>query len=249
MGSGLVTQMMEKTSLTDKVHRARHPKDHVPKVIVVEGNVGAGKSTTLDLIQTLSSDVVIMHEPFDVWTSLAAPDGEHINMLENFYDDPAKFSMLFQVLVQSSYSRAFFQAYELAEQNKARYLVVERSFPASQQIFTAVIRQKKQMSDAEFAILEHSMATAAQINPKLFECDHLIYLKCPAEVCMDRKIARSRPEEMAAVTIGYLLQLEEAYERWFARGFSPLNAHKTTIINTDCSMSALKDSLQYSIRL
>lgn len=105
------------------------------------------------------------------------------------------------------------------------------------------------MSAAEYAILEHSMQTAELVNPRLFTCDHLLYLKCPAEMCMNRKILRSRPEEMASVTIGYLLQLEEAYERWFARGFGPLNVKKTTIINTDCSLPALKDSLQNAIRL
>jgi hypothetical protein len=66
----------------------------------VEGNIGAGKSTYLDMVK-MTNDVASIHEmievvqePVDMWQDLS---GE--NLLELFYKDPERYAFTFQQYV------------------------------------------------------------------------------------------------------------------------------------------------------
>lgn len=63
--------------------------------IVVEGNIGSGKSTFLNSFSSLP-DITIMPEPVNRWTNLG---GKH-NLLELIYKDPLRWNMAFQSYVQ-----------------------------------------------------------------------------------------------------------------------------------------------------
>ncbi|OQR74215.1 deoxynucleoside kinase-like [Tropilaelaps mercedesae] len=63
--------------------------------IVVEGNIGSGKSTFLNSFSGLS-DITILTEPVNRWKNLG---GKH-NLLELIYKDPLRWNMAFQSYVQ-----------------------------------------------------------------------------------------------------------------------------------------------------
>ena len=58
--------------------------------IIVEGNIGAGKSTFLKLLSS-ALDIQPVFEPHDKWQNIG---GE--NLLENFYQDTQRWAYSFQ---------------------------------------------------------------------------------------------------------------------------------------------------------
>ncbi len=74
--------------------------EHPPRItLAVEGNISAGKSTFLDIIQNMDAGrelVDIVPEPVDQWQSIGA---EHFNILDAFYKDPKRYAYTFQNFV------------------------------------------------------------------------------------------------------------------------------------------------------
>ncbi len=60
------------------------------KSFLVEGNIGAGKSTFLKIISQYL-DIQIIYEPHQKWQNVAGH-----NLLEQFYKDPKRWAYTFQ---------------------------------------------------------------------------------------------------------------------------------------------------------
>ena len=58
-----------------------------PKLVVVDGNIGAGKSTVLKGIKALHPEFYCVSEPLDLFTKFTKLDGGVINPLDVFYED------------------------------------------------------------------------------------------------------------------------------------------------------------------
>ncbi len=68
-----------------------------PYTIVVEGNIGSGKTTFLDKFRDDGDNdrVLVLSEPVDRWRNVQGH-----NLLDLMYADPARWSLLFQTYVQ-----------------------------------------------------------------------------------------------------------------------------------------------------
>ncbi len=66
-----------------------------PYTIVVEGNIGSGKTTFLEKFLDRPSVVEVLPEPVDKWRSVHGH-----NLLDMMYGDPKRWSFLFQNYVQ-----------------------------------------------------------------------------------------------------------------------------------------------------
>ena len=55
------------------------------RIYSIEGNIGAGKTTILKLIGKTFDDVEFVEEPVSQWQNLGG-----MNLLEKFYEDPAR---------------------------------------------------------------------------------------------------------------------------------------------------------------
>ncbi len=90
-----------------------------PYTIVVEGNIGSGKTTFLEKFRDRSSYVEIFSEPVDKWR-----DVHGHNLLDMLYSDPARWSLLFQTYVQltmlQQHSRATDKPVKLMERSLLR---------------------------------------------------------------------------------------------------------------------------------
>ena len=68
----------------------------------VEGNIGAGKSTYLDMVKSVNDHatvhemVEVVPEPVDMWQDVA---GSGENLLQLFYQDPKRYAFTFQQYV------------------------------------------------------------------------------------------------------------------------------------------------------
>ena len=65
-----------------------------PKIIFVEGNIGTGKTTFLNLVQEHVDNVQCILEPVDKWTGLSDSSGK--NILHYFYENMEKYTYSFQ---------------------------------------------------------------------------------------------------------------------------------------------------------
>lgn len=69
---------------------------HIWQQLVVEGNIGSGKSTFLKFLsQTLPNTINVFYEPVEQWRNL---NGH--NLFELMYRDPSRWSFAFQTYVQ-----------------------------------------------------------------------------------------------------------------------------------------------------
>ena len=68
--------------------------DKRPFTVLVEGNIGSGKTTFLQQFQDLK-DVALVEEPVSKWQNCGGN-----NLMALMYSDPARWSMTFQSYVQ-----------------------------------------------------------------------------------------------------------------------------------------------------
>lgn len=68
--------------------------NHSPKTIIVEGNIGAGKTTFLKPFMN-QPNIEVVPEPVEKWRNMKGH-----NLLDLFYQNPQRNSMLLQTYVQ-----------------------------------------------------------------------------------------------------------------------------------------------------
>lgn len=60
----------------------------------IEGNIGCGKSTFLELLRQRIPEAKWIEEPVQEWQNLG---GKNINMLEKYYTEPKRWGFTFQI--------------------------------------------------------------------------------------------------------------------------------------------------------
>eukprot|EP00878_Enallax_costatus_P013182 GHUV01013779.1.p1 GENE.GHUV01013779.1~~GHUV01013779.1.p1 ORF type:complete len:438 (+),score=151.09 GHUV01013779.1:893-2206(+) len=182
----------------------------------VEGNISAGKSTFLGYItegnEELQHELGVVHEPVEKWQQVPTIEGDTLNLLDQFYNDPKKYAYAFQNYV--------FMSRVLQERNSASMpkpvRVMERSVFSDRMVFVRAVRESGWMGDVELAVYD------SWFNPILEQSPHLrphgfIYLKCDPSTCMDRLKLRGRHEE-DSISIDYLEGLHAKHEDWLGAG-------------------------------
>ena len=69
------------------------------KIISIEGNIGAGKSTILNYLKEHYANhelITFVEEPVDMWGDIKGDDNEDI--LTKFYKNPKEYAFSFQVM-------------------------------------------------------------------------------------------------------------------------------------------------------
>ena len=123
-----------------------------PRIITIEGNIGAGKSTLVDILKNKyadRTDVMFLQEPVDVWTKISQ-DGK--NVLELFYSDQKKYSFAFQVLAYTTRLHMIEKAVEEATRTGIRVIVMERSLEADRNIFAKMLHDDGLIEDCMYQI-------------------------------------------------------------------------------------------------
>jgi deoxyadenosine/deoxycytidine kinase len=179
-----------------------HTQKNIP-MIMIEGNVGVGKSTFLSYLKK-HLDADIIYEPNELWQNL---DGH--NLLEQFFLEPRRWAFTCQSYILFTRIDQFF-----AELSQAKHplCLVERSVYSGRYCFAQVAQEigwmdpmegilYQKLWDREIARLQHPPAA-------------FIYLRTSAQICYERIMQRGRFEEKP-ITLDYLKRIEEKYENWF----------------------------------
>lgn len=177
---------------------------HSAPHFVVEGNIGAGKSTFLRLMnEDLGIDVV--YEPTDKWQR---KDKEG-NLLDLFYKDTTRWAYTFQSY--AFISRIQSQIDHEKTVSSLAPQIYERSVYCDRYCFAKNCFELGFMSELEWSIYKEWFGWLVQAYTK--KPSGFIYLRTTPEKCYERIQKRSRCEE-SSIPLSYLQSLHQRHEEW-----------------------------------
>ena len=178
-----------------------------PLIISIEGNIGSGKSTLLQNLQTKYHDknYVFVKEPVDLWEYVTDEQGKTI--LENFYEDPPKYSFAFQMMAFTTRMSILKKA--IQENPQAEVIICERSIEADKHIFAQMLYDDKLMNKMEYKIYTDLAKEYIYDNP----LDAIVYFYTTGEKCFERIQKRSRTGE-SNIEASYLAKCETYHNKW-----------------------------------
>ncbi len=171
-------------------------------MILLEGNIGAGK-TTVGKALASSEAFDFIEEPTTMWR-----EGFASNMLELFYGDTHRWAFTFQICAFITRAKTWKEVLAYTDHSR---VVLERSIFCDRHVFAENCYRTGLMSPTEYQVycgLWDFLVSNYCVRPDL-----ILYLRTPAEVCMDRMKARDRMEE-SGIPLEYLLQLERLHDEW-----------------------------------
>ena len=199
-----------------------------PKIISVEGNIGAGKTTIIDNLEKYyknDSSVIFIREPVDIWQSITDSKGESI--LAKFYADPSKYSFSFQVM--AFVTRLSMLRNTIKENPNCEVIVCERSLEADRNIFAKMLYHDGLIDEINYKIY---LKFYTEYRDE-FELYGMVYLNTYAKVCYDRVKKRSREGE-ESVSLDYLEKCKKYHEDWLCDTENLLIIDANEDVKYDC---------------
>jgi deoxycitidine kinase/deoxyguanosine kinase len=201
------------------------------KIIVsIEGNIGSGKSTILDALETymatqcLDGAVRFIKEPVDIWEKIRDSQTDE-NVLQKFYSDQSRYAFPFQVMAYAT--RLSLLRKTIRENPNCKVIVCERSLEADKHIFAKMLFDDGKIEDINFQIYNHFYKEYAVE----FGLSGIVYIDSTAEVSCNRIAKRSRDGE-SGIPLEYLQKCKNYHDTW-------LNSTETPVLcidaNTDVS--------------
>jgi len=206
----------------------------VVKRIAVEGNIAAGKSSFLRILNT-EFDYVVVPEPITKWQRVVDEDHDEIsssqenggNLLGMFYDNPSRWAYTFQSYAFLSRMKAQLQPVtafsgnvsvnngEEESSKRAKKTLVqffERSVYSDRYCFAQNCYENNLFNEVEWGIYKDWHAWLINAFPAA-KLDALIYLRTSPETCLTRLKKRNRSEELG-VDLAYLKSIHQRHEDW-----------------------------------
>lgn len=184
-----------------------------PQIIFIEGNVGAGKTTFLQLIeksgffenQFPTEKIAYVYEPVSEW--MEYKDSTEKDILTYFYEDQEKYGFSFQWYVFMTRIKAI----ETAIDAGATMLFVERSIFTDRNVFMKTLFEKGKLQEIEHKMY---MDWFDWISVKFLKYSFkFVYLFLSTEKCYERIKERSRDAENI-IEYDYLDLLNKKHDEW-----------------------------------
>lgn len=164
------------------------------KLYVVEGNIGVGKSTTLDRLRDAGLSVV--PEPVDRWVASGALEGYYKGAIDPF---------TFQCHILQTKAEALRSAMALAGPDSI--IVMERGFLGDAAVFLRYNVDCGLVSEFQYGVYSDIMRSlVGEVVP-----DGVIYLDARPATCCERVQSRGRPGE-ESVSESLLDKIQGYYE-------------------------------------
>ncbi|XP_065191948.1 deoxycytidine kinase 2-like [Sycon ciliatum] len=195
----------------------RMQSTNLVKKIAIEGNIGAGKSTFLSILQS-NFNFRAVPEPIADWQNVASEEAGKPteNLLDLFYKDPKRWAYTFQTYACLTRVRS-----QLAPppadlmQLSNPVLFYERSVYSDRYCFMDNCYKSGLINEMEWRLYcdwhTHLLGALGGLH-----IDGIVYLRVKPEVCMERLKHRNRSEE-STVGLDYLSSIHEQHEKWLMR--------------------------------
>ncbi len=211
---------------------------------ILEGNIGAGKSTFLRILQDYLP-VQVLFEPLQDWQNV---DGE--NLLDRFYQDTQRWAYTFQsyaFLTRIRAQQAQVQTTGIGHKGQAR--ILERSVYSDYYCFAKNCFEQGLMSSLEWRLYQDWFSWLT--DQHVLVPQGFIYLRTDPEVCYKRLLRRNRFEEHT-ITREYLDCIHRKHEDWLVHKKDvPAHLVHLPVIILECNedFEANKNVQQEHIRL
>lgn len=155
-------------------------------IISINGNIGSGKSTLLDMIKDVT-EMEIIQEPINEWNIL----------LQQFYNDPSRWALAFQIKVLTS---------QMGQLLDKKDIIIERDPITAREIFWNMLYHDNIITEEEYTIYNELYRLKFYKVP-----DVVFYIDTKPEICWERIQKRLRYSE-SDITFDYIKKLD-AYHR------------------------------------
>lgn len=174
------------------------------KWYIVEGNIGSGKTTLLEKLNG-NDYFEVIREPVNLWLNITGSDGK--NLLQEFYEEPVRYSYLFQTMV----FKTRLESLDKPQTKPIRFS--ERSIWTDRYVFGKSCIESNKMNTLETNCYHFWFNW---LEDKFWKRpDGVIYLRASPEKCMERMKERARNEE-SSVPLEYLKELHDYHESWLS---------------------------------
>ena len=201
----------------------------------LEGNIGSGKSTFIDFLQTyiddhnLDADVLL--EPVEEWESTQDSSGK--NILQHYYQDQVKYGFAFQINALISRVK---KIDERIKSSSKKIHFIERSIFTDKNVFLESNYQAGNIAEIEYVIYHqwfNWILDKFDMSP-----DGFIYLNTTASICSERINVRNRSGE-EGIPLSYLETLETYHNQWLEK---EENNNKIPVCRIDSNQNFLQHS-------
>jgi deoxyadenosine/deoxycytidine kinase len=210
---------------------------NIPTIISIEGNIGTGKSTLLEVIekkiQNNNNNVIILKEPLDEWLKVKDKDGD---ILSKFYQDKTKYSFPFQLLILKTFSELISNT--MTNNPDCTLIICERSILSSHFVFTKMLYDGSFMNEIEYQIYDRFFEQYSLFTPS-----KIVHLQTSPRVCLERINKRFREGENI-IDLDYLEKCDMYHKLWLEsiRDLIP-------ILKINMDLDAIKSKDVYEIRI
>lgn len=191
--------------------------------ILVEGNIGAGKTTSLQHIAQYTN-VQIIFEPLDKWTNLNG-----INLLQRLYQNPEKWSYTFQ---NYALLTNFENHLTMCEKD---IKFIERSIYSGRYCFAEALVSDGKIEPESFQVFLKWFDFVDKFIQN--QTDLIVYLRTTPEVAHDRIQKRQRHEEKS-VPFEYISRLHDLHEAWLLNKWPSTTKNKIPVFTIDADLPA-----------
>lgn len=202
---------------------------HKERTVVVEGNIGSGKSSFLQYFDQ-HEDIFVVPEPVELWQNLRGH-----NLLDYMYKDPKRWALTFQTYVQLTMLSMH------SKKSKCPVKLMERSIWSAKHCFVEHLLNENILESAEYAVLCESFDMLMKLHK--LDVDLIVYLQASPETCFQRIKHRGRHEE-ANMSLQYLRHLHNLHEDWLVKCQRFLPPAPVMIINVERNKEELKHEFE-----
>lgn len=202
------------------------------KLLVVEGNIGAGKSTMLNLLKK-NLNASIIHEPADKWQKVS----EAGNLLDLFYKDTPRWAYTFQSYAFLTRVQSILDHQKTHSHHDVH--ILERSVYCDRFCFAKNAYEAGNMTPLEWQIYTEWFAWLVEhYAPKP---SGFIYLKTDPKISYARLVKRNRHEE-STVPLEYLTLLNQKHDDWLVHKKEiPTNLASIPVLVLECNQDFEQD--------